>query len=784
MEIRNVKKIGFVLVLFTLFAAGNSYAQEAGGNYYVKNSYIQAGFSSYGTYGATNTTKPAGYYSPANSSDVLGFICSPDASWSFFYGDFVIPGSPYEGFSVTYTNSSTGITKTKVNDRSGGVAIANRTPSFTYHGVDYDEITWHGTVLGEFEIDCHFKLVGPRIIHTTTIKNTSSDKYTNVYFVRGLDPDQENGGLPPDATPGCHATTNTYNVIQSQADGTPGRVSWVTANGFCAPSSISLYSEDPNSRVGISSSWKDFLNNPSLAWGPSSGSYYTQEEEYSRTEGQDWAIELALLVGDLEPGESKTVVHEIRLDQPPVVKFSTEGLDSYNTLTKKEGETFTYTILRQYQLEETITVEVTLSSVTGASAADFVSVDALPKVYTVVFGPNETEKTISVTAAYDGVTDDNEKFQLQISSVTSGVGGMATSPNTVYGIIQDVPLPVATVSGCTSVNEGSSCTLTVSLSKSPIADVGPAVINLTFPGTGAGIATFGTDYTITPGTNITLVSGSTYKITIPVGQTTATFQLNALTDNVYEPGNETVTPTLTPVSGAVSTSPTTTVTIVDLTTKPVLTINALNTVQANEGSPLTYIVTMTGSTCSQNVTVQYATSNVTATAGLDYTAASGTLTFAPGETSKTFTVATATDKLLEGDETVIVTLSSAVNATLQGGGTTLQTNGTIKDRTDGELMVVKQTPTTGDASEPSTHGSFRIKFVDAAVTTSPSRTVKVSYTITGTAVSPGDYTITPASPVTIPVSSSFVDLPVSVVNNYVVQGVRDVKITIHTPILE
>lgn len=66
------------------------------------------------------------------------------------------------------------------------------------------------------------------------------------------------------------------------------------------------------------------------------------------------------------------------------------------------------------------------------------------------------------------------------------------------------------------------------------------------------------------------------------------------------------------------------------------------------------------------VTVDYTTMNGTATAGSDYTAAAGTLTFAPGETSKTFTVAITDDSAAEGDETVGVMLANANGATLSG----------------------------------------------------------------------------------------------------------------------
>ena len=62
------------------------------------------------------------------------------------------------------------------------------------------------------------------------------------------------------------------------------------------------------------------------------------------------------------------------------------------------------------------------------------------------------------------------------------------------------------------------------------------------------------------------------------------------------------------------------------------------------------------------VTVDYATSNNTAVAGNDYNAASGTLSFAPGETAKTFTVTVFDDVLDETNETVTLHLSNMTNA--------------------------------------------------------------------------------------------------------------------------
>ena len=62
------------------------------------------------------------------------------------------------------------------------------------------------------------------------------------------------------------------------------------------------------------------------------------------------------------------------------------------------------------------------------------------------------------------------------------------------------------------------------------------------------------------------------------------------------------------------------------------------------------------------VTVEYATSNGTATAGDDYTATSGTLTFTPGDVAKTVSVPIADDAIDEGAETMTLTLANATNA--------------------------------------------------------------------------------------------------------------------------
>ena len=108
---------------------------------------------------------------------------------------------------------------------------------------------------------------------------------------------------------------------------------------------------------------------------------------------------------------------------------------------------------------------------------------------------------------------------------------------------------------------------------------------------------------------------------------------------------------------------------------PSVTIGDRTITEGNTGTTsATFTVTLSAAS-SQTVTVVYATADGAATAGSDYQAASGTLTFAPGETTKTITVAVNGDRLAEPNETFVVNLTGATNATIADG----QGVGTIAD---------------------------------------------------------------------------------------------------------
>ena len=106
------------------------------------------------------------------------------------------------------------------------------------------------------------------------------------------------------------------------------------------------------------------------------------------------------------------------------------------------------------------------------------------------------------------------------------------------------------------------------------------------------------------------------------------------------------------------------------------------------------------------VTVDYATADGTATAGEDYTSASGTLTFNPGETVKTISIPVLEDDAADGEETLTLTLSNPAGVEL----TDSEAIGTIKDGEPVAALTarfenVPETHATRAASLPSVASS-------------------------------------------------------------------------------
>jgi hypothetical protein len=108
---------------------------------------------------------------------------------------------------------------------------------------------------------------------------------------------------------------------------------------------------------------------------------------------------------------------------------------------------------------------------------------------------------------------------------------------------------------------------------------------------------------------------------------------------------------------------------------PSITISDVSVAEGNAGTTAAVFTVSLSPASAQPVTVAYTTADDTASAGSDYQAASGTVTFAPGETSKTVIVRVNGDRVGEPNETFIVKLSQASNAVIRDP----QALGTILD---------------------------------------------------------------------------------------------------------
>ncbi len=148
---------------------------------------------------------------------------------------------------------------------------------------------------------------------------------------------------------------------------------------------------------------------------------------------------------------------------------------------------------------------------------------------------------------------------------------------------------------------------------------------------------------------------------------------------------------------------------------------SINDVTVDEGDGTAEFTVTLDVASGETVTVNYATSNGTALAGSDYTAASGILTFAAGDTSKTIDVTVAYDSLGETDEDFTVTLRNASNARIGDGEAT----GTIKDN---ETPTFPSTSTTRNVAENSPARTD----VGAVLTATDAGSDTLSYTLEGT----------------------------------------------------
>ena len=212
----------------------------------------------------------------------------------------------------------------------------------------------------------------------------------------------------------------------------------------------------------------------------------------------------------------------------------------------------------------------------------------------------------------------------------------------------------------TSVNEGNAGTTQANFTVTLLNGTGPTTVDYT---TANGDAFAPSDYTATSGT-----------LSLTPAAPTQTISVNVNGDTVGE-ADETYIVNLSNATGAVLGRGQGFGDILNDDPPPVININDVSTLEGNTGTrALNFTVYLT-SAWSQNITVQYATADGSALAGSDYVAASGTLTFMPGETTKTIPITINGDTTAEPLENFSVNLSNATGAVINDN----QGNGSIVD---------------------------------------------------------------------------------------------------------
>ena len=171
-------------------------------------------------------------------------------------------------------------------------------------------------------------------------------------------------------------------------------------------------------------------------------------------------------------------------------------------------------------------------------------------------------------------------------------------------------------------------------------------------------ATNATVLTDTASDRIRFVPGAKYSGTVTNG---ITFRAWDATDGLASGTtgvNASISDGATPFSFAAETAS------ITVNPPPTLRIIGTNVIEGDSNTPNAVFTVRLSAASTQSVTVNYATVTGSATAGSDYTATSGQLMFAPGETTATISVPILNDSLSEALESFSVNLSNPTNATI------------------------------------------------------------------------------------------------------------------------
>jgi uncharacterized delta-60 repeat protein len=305
-------------------------------------------------------------------------------------------------------------------------------------------------------------------------------------------------------------------------------------------------------------------------------------------------------------------------------------------------------------------VQVNYATANGTAVAG-VNYTAVSGILT--FNAGETLAMISLPLLYDPQVTGNLALTMSLSSPSAGVQ-LASPSNTVI-VVQDADAGLSFTTPASSVYKNAGSAVITVVCSNP--GVEPLSVHYS---TTNGTAVAGVDYTATSGT-----------LVFTGGVGTNTFSVPILTNSLVN-GNHTLTVSLsnpTPPGRLVSPS-NQVVTIIDSNSGLSFSSPTYTVLKTGVAATITVLRIENTNTVSS---VNFATANGTAVAGLDYIATNGTCVFTNGETSKTFSVTVINNTVVQPDKTVLLQLSSPTNGILIAPyGATL----TIHD-TSGSLVV-------------------------------------------------------------------------------------------------
>ncbi|MBK9219112.1 MAG: retention module-containing protein [Uliginosibacterium sp.] len=382
----------------------------------------------------------------------------------------------------------------------------------------------------------------------------------------------------------------------------------------------------------------------------------------------------------------------------------TPRITTVSNPTVTEGDNLDFVVTLSNASSTPTAVSLSLISGTASLGIDtatgvLVSVDGgasfSPLTGTVANLPvGTTSLIVRVPSVDDSLIESTESFTLSASTSAN------TTPVVATGTIvdNDVAQPRITTiepgslgASDDAVVEGNTLVFNVSLSAVTTA---PSTYTFSL---GGGTAATGVDFSAAPSfTQGVTYDSATGRITVPAGVSTFAVAVPTLDDSVIE-ATETVPLAIGGVSatGLIIDNDTITPPPPPPPATPTLSITGPATIDEAAGTA-TYTVTLSNPSATP-VTVAYGTANGTATAGSDYTATSGSLSFAPGATVATFTVPVTNDALYEGSENFSVSLSSPTGATIATGLGSVSSS--IVD--DGSAGPDDDRPAVGAVSSPS-----------------------------------------------------------------------------------